>query len=105
VLDKDKTGHVRLSDITNALQVAGLNDPEGLHFASLILDLMDLNKSCTIKVSKLVAFAIGAKAVSILHSSKLSKFFDFVAALSGVSWPAYPVGRRQEPYAQADWNS
>jgi hypothetical protein len=102
MLNKDKTIHVCLSDITNAFQVAGLNDPLGLHFASLILDLVDLNKSHTIKVSKIVAFAIVAGKAAGILCSKLSKFFDFV---SGVSWPAYPARRRQEPYGQADWNS
>jgi urea transporter len=76
-LDEQKTGHLRLDDVTDALQAAGLNDPEGLSFAKVILDLVDLNESQTIEQPQFVAFVSVTAAVKVIRN-KLVKFFDFV---------------------------
>jgi hypothetical protein len=80
VLDEEKLGHVKLMDVTDALQAAGLDDAEAIHFASLILNLMDLDKSLTIDhLVEFVAFAMVSKAVEVIRN-KTSKCFGFVDA-------------------------
>lgn len=78
-LDNTNSGHVTFGDITGALQVAGVTDGEALHFAGLILELMDLDKSQTIERTEFVAFAMVAKAVATIRQ-QLARFFDFVDA-------------------------
>jgi urea transporter len=76
-LDKNHKGHLCLDEITNALHAAGLRDKEGLHFAGLVLNLVDLDNSFTIGRTEFVIFALVARAIRGIRR-KVSKFFDFV---------------------------
>ena len=76
-LDRKKTGAIHIKDFLMILREAGLIDPEGQNFASLMLDLIDIDRSTTIDESEFVAFAVlGASIDTIRH--KLLKFFAFV---------------------------
>jgi urea transporter len=76
-LDRNKSGHLSFSDVTDALQAAGLRDDEGLHFASLVLHLMDLDESGTIEEEEFIAFCLVSMAIQSIRRN-LAKFFDFV---------------------------
>jgi hypothetical protein len=56
---------------------AGLVDPEGQHFARLMLDLIDIDRSTMIHESELVAFAVVGTSIDTIRH-KLLKFFAFV---------------------------
>ena len=76
-LDDTKTGHLRLEEITSALNECGLDDTEGLHFAGMVLSELDLDNSHTIERGEFVALILVAKALLRIRR-KISKFFDFV---------------------------
>jgi urea transporter len=72
-----KTGELSMDDVTSAFQAAGLTDREPLHFAGLILVLLDTDGSHTIDPEEFVAFALVARAIHVIRR-KVTKFFDFV---------------------------
>jgi urea transporter len=76
-LDTEHQNILRMNEITNALHDAGLRDKEGLHFAGLVLNLVDLDDSFTIDRTEFVIFAFVARAIRGIRR-KVSKFFDFV---------------------------
>ena len=76
-LDDGKTGHLRLEEITSAIHECGLDDPEGIHFAGMVLAELDLDNSRTIEKGEFVAFTLVAQAILGIRR-KISKFFDFV---------------------------
>lgn len=76
-LDINKMHSIHIDDVVKVLQQAGLVDKESLHFARLILDLVDSDESLTIDKHEFVAFAVvGASIDTIRH--QLLKFFAFV---------------------------
>jgi hypothetical protein len=66
-----------MDDVTSAFQAAGLTDREPLHFAGLILVLLDTDGSHKIGAQEFVAFALLARTIHVLRR-KIAKFFDFV---------------------------
>lgn len=76
-LDHDQSGHLQFQQVTDALQAAGLDDEDGIHLASLVLNLMDFDKSRTIDSHELVSFVVVCTAIQGIEQ-KLTKFFDFV---------------------------
>jgi hypothetical protein len=65
-------------------QGAGLYSPEGtIHFDSLILNLMDLNKSLTINHLDFVTFVMVSKAMEVIQK-KISKFFTLLMSMAMV---------------------
>jgi urea transporter len=76
-LDGNQNGEILMQEVTDAFQVAGLSDEEHLHFAHLILSLMDLDGNGTIDVTEFAAFVLVAQAVNVIRV-KITKFLDFV---------------------------
>jgi len=76
-LDTSRKGSLRYDQVTNAFKTCGLTDPEGLHFATLVLKLLDLDRSNTIERDEFIAFALVSRSIRTIRR-KISRFFDFV---------------------------
>jgi Ca2+-binding EF-hand superfamily protein len=76
-LDQKGIGAIPVEHFLKVLQEAGLVDKEGLHFAHLMLDLIDIDHSMTIDEHEFVAFAVVGTSVDTIRN-KLLKFFGFV---------------------------
>jgi urea transporter len=75
--EKKRTGHLSFKTIIDAIRAAGLSDTEGLHFASLVLHLMDVDDSGTIDMDEFVAFCLVSVAAREIRR-KIGKFTEFV---------------------------
>jgi len=78
-LDMKKEGSIYIEDFTAALRAVGLNDKNGLRFASLVFDIMDTDMSNSIERKEWVIFCLFSVELSSVRK-KISKFFDFVDA-------------------------
>ena len=78
-LDVKKEGSIYIQDFTSALRTVGLNDKNGLRFASLVFDIMDTDMSNSIEKKEWVIFCLVSIELSAVRK-KISKFFDFVDA-------------------------
>lgn len=76
-LDSKNTQHLSFEQVTSAFAACGLTEKEGLHFATLTLTLLDLDKSNTIEKEEFIVFAMVSQSICVIHR-KISKFFDFV---------------------------
>lgn len=76
-LDSKKQGSIFAEDLTGALMTVGLNDKTGIRFASLVFDLMDLDKSNSIELKEWVVFCLVSVELMAVRKN-ISKFFDFV---------------------------
>lgn len=78
-LDMKNEGSIYTEDFTSALRTVGLNDKNGLRFASLVFDIMDTDMSNSIERKEWVIFCLVSLELSTVRK-KISKFFDFVDA-------------------------
>lgn len=78
-LDSKKEGSIYIEDFSSALRTVGLNDKNGLRFASLVFDIMDTDMSNSIERKEWVIFCLVSMELSAVRK-KISKFFDFVDA-------------------------
>jgi len=75
--DKNMDGDLQMEEFRSALSFAGFIETEGLHFASLVFNLMDMDQSLSIDRNEFVVFCLVSRALlGIRH--KIAKFFDFV---------------------------
>jgi urea transporter len=72
-----KMDRITIDALTAALDQAGLSDHESVHFASLVFNLMDLDRSNSMGRQEFLAFCLVSGALrGVRH--KIAKFFDFV---------------------------
>jgi urea transporter len=68
---------ISLAAFTAALDQAGLCDKESVSFASIVFNLMDLDRLNSMKSREFVAFCLVSRALGAVRH-KIAKFFDFV---------------------------